>query len=54
MKRSIILLSYDLMAKFKTIMVRTRAAGTPLSRRIVMAIGSGVVKSNKCNIVIGK
>ena len=27
-------------------MIGTRAAGTAISRRIVMAIGNGVVKSN--------
>ena len=40
------LLSDGLIAKVKTIMIGTRAAGTAISRRIVMAIGNGVVKSN--------
>ena len=34
------------MKKIKTIMTGTRAAGTVISRRIVMAIGNGVVTSN--------
>ena len=34
------------MPKVKTIMIETRAAGTAISRRIVTAIGNGVVKSN--------
>ena len=41
------LLSDDLMAKAKSIMIGTRAAGTAINRHIVMAIGNGVVKSNK-------
>ena len=40
------LLSDDLMAKVKTIMIGTCAAGTAISRRIVMANENGVVKSN--------
>ena len=40
------LLSDDLMAKVKTIMIRERTAGTAISRRIVIGIGNGVVKSN--------
>ena len=40
------LLSYNLAANVKIIMIGTRAAGTAISRRIVMAIGNGVVKSN--------
>ena len=38
------LLSDDLMAKVKTIIIETR--GTAISRRMVMAIGNGAVKSN--------
>ena len=34
------------MKKIKTIVIGTRAAGTAISRRIVMAIGNGVVRSN--------
>ena len=34
------------MTKVKTIMIGTRVAGTAISRRIVMAIENGVVKSN--------
>ena len=34
------------MAKVKTIMIGRCAAGTAISRRIVMANGNGVVKSN--------
>ena len=34
------------MAKVKTIMIGTRAAGTAISRRIAMAIGNGMVKSS--------
>ena len=40
------LLSDDLMAKVKTIMIGTHTAGTAISRRIVISIGNGVVKSN--------
>ena len=40
------LVSDDFMEKIKTIMIGTRVAGTTISRRIVMAIGNGVVKSN--------
>ena len=40
------LLSYELVAKVKTIMTGTRAAGIAISRRIVMTIGNEVVKSN--------
>ena len=40
------LVSDDFMKKIKTIMIGTRAAGTAISRRIVMAIGNGVVMSN--------
>ena len=39
------LLSDDLMAKVKTIMIGARAAGT-LSRSTVMIIGNGMVRSN--------
>ena len=38
------LLSDDLLAKVKTIVIGTRAAGTAISRCIVMAIRNGVVK----------
>ena len=34
------------MAKVKTIMIKVCAAGTAVSRRIVMAVGNGVVKLN--------
>ena len=34
------------MAKVKTIMIGTRAAGTAISRRIAIAIGNGMVKSS--------
>ena len=34
------------MTKVKTTMIETGAAGTAISRRIVMAIGNAVVKSN--------
>ena len=34
------------MTKVKTIMIGTRAARTAISRRIVMAIENGAVKSN--------
>ena len=40
------LVSDDFMKKIKTIMIVTQAAGTAISRRIVMAIGNGVVRSN--------
>ena len=40
------LLSDDLMANVKTIMIGTRAAGTAISRRIVMVIANRAVKSN--------
>ena len=40
------LVSDDFMKKIKTIMIGTRAAGTAISRRIVMAIDNGVVRSN--------
>ena len=38
------LLSDDLIAKVKTIMIGTRAAETAISRRILVTIGDGVVK----------
>ena len=38
------LLSDDLMAKFKTIMIGTRAVGTAIRHCIVMTIGNGVMK----------
>ena len=38
------LVSHDFMKKIKTIMIGTRAVGTAMSRRIVMAIGNGVVR----------
>ena len=44
------LVSDDFMKKIKTIMIGTRAAGTAISRRIVMAIGNGVVKSNSLTL----
>ena len=34
------------MKKIKTIIIGTWAAGTAISRRIVMAIGNGVMRSN--------
>ena len=40
------LVSDDFMKKIKTIMIGTRTAGTAISRRIVMTIGNGVVRSN--------
>ena len=40
------LVSDDFMKKIKTIMTGTWADGTALSRRIVMAIDNGVVRSN--------
>ena len=40
------LLSDELMANVKTIMIGTRAAGTTISRRIVMVIANRAVKSN--------
>ena len=40
------LISDDFMKKIKTNMIGTQAAGTVISRRIVMAIGNGVVRSN--------
>ena len=46
------LLPDNLTAKFKTIMIGTRATGTALSRRIVMTIRDGVVKSN--NLILLK
>ena len=36
------LISDDFMKKIKTIMIRTRAAGTAISYCIVMAISNGV------------
>ena len=39
------LFSHDFMKKINTIMIGTRATGTAISRRIVMAIGNGVVRS---------
>ena len=41
-----ILVSNDFMKKIKTILIGTRAAGTAISHRIVMAIGNGIVRSN--------
>ena len=38
------LLSGDMMAKVKTIMIGTRAAGTAISRRIVIVIENGVAR----------
>ena len=38
--------SDDFMKKIKTIIIGTWAAGTAISRRIVMAIGNGVMRSN--------
>ena len=38
------LLSDDLIAKVKTIMIGTRTAETAISRRILVTIGDGVVK----------
>ena len=32
-------------------MIRTRAAGTAISRRIVVAIGNGVVRSNSLTLL---
>ena len=43
--------SDDFMKKIKTIMIRTRAAGTAISRRIVVAIGNGVVRSNSLTLL---
>ena len=40
------LVSDDFMKKIKTIMIGTGAAGTAISRRIVMAIGNGLVRLN--------
>ena len=40
------LFSDNLMARVKIVMTETRAAGTAISRRIIMTIGNGVVKSN--------
>ena len=45
-KRRPNLVSDDFMKKIKTIMIGPRAAGTAISRRIVMAIDNGVVRSN--------
>ena len=46
------LLPDNLTAKFKTIMIGTRATGATLSRRIVMTVRDGVVKSN--NLILLK
>ena len=40
------LVSHDFMKKIKTIMIGTWAVGTAISRRIVMAISNGEVRSN--------
>lgn len=40
------LLADDLLGKVKVLMIGTRAAGTAISRRLVVAIGKGVVKAN--------
>ena len=40
------LVSDDFMKKIKAIMIGTRAAGTAISHRIVMAISNGVMRSN--------
>ena len=39
------------MAKFKTIIVGTLAAGTVISHRIVMDIGNRVMKSNNTTLL---
>ena len=40
------LVSDDFMKKINTIMIETRAARTAISRRIAMASGNGIVRSN--------
>ena len=45
------LVSDDFIKKIKTIMIVTRAAATAISRRIVMAIGNGVVGSNSVTLL---
>ena len=44
------LVSDDFIKKIKTIMIVTPAAATAISRRIVMAIGNGVVGSNSVTL----
>jgi len=39
-------LSEDLLKKVKVLMIGTRSAGTAISRRLVVAIGKGIVKAN--------
>ena len=45
------LVSDDFLKKIKTIMIGTRASGTAIGRRIVMAIGNGVVRSNSLTLL---
>ena len=39
-------LSEDLLKKVKVLMIGNRSAGTDISRRLVVAIGKGIVKAN--------
>ena len=45
------LLTEDTLKKVKDIIIGTRAAGGVISRRMVIAIGIGVVKANDPNIL---
>ena len=45
------LVSDDFIKKIKTIMIGTRAAGTAISCRIVIAMGNGVVRSNSLTLL---
>ena len=53
-KRRPNLVSDDFMKKIKTLMIGTQATGTAISRRIVMAISNGIVRSNSPTLFKGK
>ena len=44
-------MSNELLKKTKDIVIGTRQAGTVISRRMVIAIGTGVVKANEPNLL---
>ena len=44
-------LSNELLKKTKDIVIGTRQAGTVISRRMVIAIGTGVAKANESNLL---
>ena len=45
------LFSDGLMTKVTTILIETQVTGTAINRRIVMAIGNGVVRSNSSTLL---